>query len=266
MEVLQMTKQMLDGGSADGDLFGATLGAGPDAEDAEARQPARPMSDQLLLGGAGAALLGIAAVFGWRELRLDPAYLVTLVALGGVMVSGVAKNYRATRTGLLTLLLCALLGGAWYAMQRSAALLPGLFVALGGGLLFLRHGYARARKAGDRVTIGFGFAALVATTLVASWAGYFHFLTAGVAVDAVARRLVLTLLWMAAGVALVVVSGKRRELAMRYSGYVFVAAALGKALLYDTTHLGGGLRVIVLLAAGVCLLGGAVLTNRGRQQ
>lgn len=232
------------------------------AEQSGQLAPAKPLSDRLLLGGAGAALLGLAAVFGWRELQVDPAYLLTVAAAAGVVVSGVDKNKQATRTGLMVLFLCAALGGAFYAAVRAATLLPGMFVALGGGLLFLARGYGRARRSGDRSTIALGFAALVATALSASWAGYFHFLTAGLAPDEVARRLVLTLLWVVCGVLLVVVSGRVREVAMRYAGYVFVVAATGKALLYDTTHLGGGLRVLVLLAAGACLLGGSLLSSR----
>ena len=46
--------------------------------------------------------------------------------------------------------------------------LPGLFVALGGGLLFLGRGYPRALKSrGDKGTIVLGSAALVATALSA---------------------------------------------------------------------------------------------------
>lgn len=224
----------------------------------------KPLTDRLLLGGAGALLLGLAGVFGWRELQVDPAYLLTIVATAGLVASSLDKKKLATRAGLITLLLCAALGGAWYATVRSAALLPGLLVAACGGLLFLGRGYPRARYLRDLPTLSLGFGVLVVTTLVASWAGYFHFLTAGVAADAVARRLVLTLLWVAAGVALVVFGGKQRELAMRNAGYVFVVAAIGKALLYDTTHLGGGLRVLVLLAAGGCLLGGAALSAQRR--
>jgi hypothetical protein len=259
MEVLHMTKQLDEAYPAEPIL--------PPTDDAPVGALlAKPPSDRLLLGGASALLLGLAGVFGWRELQVDPAYLLTIAETLGLVASSVDKSKLATRGGLLTLLLCAALGGAFYAAVRSLALLPGLLMASAGGLLFLGRGYPRASYLRDRATVALGFGVLVATTLVASWACYFHFLTAGVAVDAVARRLVLTLLWVAAGVALVVFGGKRRELAMRTAGYVFVVAATGKALLYDTTHLGGGLRVLVLLAAGVCLLGGAALSARKERQ
>lgn len=253
-----MTKQVEIPGAAKANVQGAA----PPAE----LLVEKPMSDRVLLGGAGLALLALGGIFGWRELQVDPAYLLTIAAAGGVLASGIDKERLATRSGLLALLLCAGVGGAWYAAARSVALLPGLFVALGGGLLFLVRGYPRARQRRDGGTVALGFGALVATALTASWAGYFHFLTAGLAPDEVARRLVLTLLWVVVGVALVVWSGKLRELAMRYAGYVFVAAATAKALLYDTTHLGGGLRVLVLLAAGACLLGGALLATRQEQE
>lgn len=252
-----MSKQVKTQGGADSNAHGGQL---PEL------LPAKPMSDRMLLGGAGLALLALGGIFGWRELQVDPAYLLTIAAAGGVLASGIDKERTATRAGLLGLVLCAGLGGAWYAAVRSVALLPGLLVALAGGVLFLLRGYPRARRRGEGSTVALGFAALVTTTLSASWAGYFHFLTAGLAPDEVARRLVLTLLWVVIGVALVVYSGKLRELAMRYAGYVFVVAATAKALLYDTTHLGGGLRVLTLLAAGACLLGGALLATRQEQK
>jgi len=76
----------------------------------------------------------------------------------------------------------------------------------------------------------------------------------------VARRLLLTVVWLAAGLALVV----RRRPALQPGGRVLVAAAYVKALVYDTTHLDGGLRILALLVTGGLLLGGAWALGRRR--
>ena len=79
-----------------------------------------------------------------------------------------------------------------------------------------------------------------------------------------ARRLALTpLAWVASGG-----PGGGEQPAARAGDAlrrlaVFVVAATGKALLYDTTHLGGG-RAFVLLAAGACLLGGSLVVAAER--
>lgn len=219
-------------------------------------------SDRIVLGGIGAALLGLAGVFGWRELHLDPAYLLTLGAGGALVLSTLSKRRALSTTGLALTLACGGIGGAWYAATRTGALLPGIGLGLVASLLFLVLGYPRARAAGDERTVALGFSGLVVTALATTWSLYFRFLTSGVAAESVGRRLVLTLCWVAAGAVLVVLSGRRRELAMRYAGYVFVAAATLKTLFYDTTHLGGGLRVLVLLLTGAVLLGSALLSNK----
>ena len=102
---------------------------------------------------------------------------------------------------------------------------------------------------------------LAAATLAASWAFYFHFFTLGFAADDLARRLVLTLGWLAAGVGLVMYGRLRGESVIRDAGFAFIAVALGKALAYDTTHLSGTLRVACFAGAGALMLGGAWLSS-----
>lgn len=246
----------------------------PDAARLEPRDPPPPDApappafgdkkippDRLLLGGAGAALLAVAGVFGWRELHLQPAFLLSVGAGAGLVMSSVTKRRPVVDAGLLVTLGCGALGGLWFAAERTPALLPGLALALLSSLVFLFFGYPRARLQQAARSVALGFSGLLVTLLSASWSLYFHFLTAGVAADSVARRLVLTVGWALLGVGMVVASSRLREAAMRYTGYMLVLVATLKALLYDTTHLGGGLRVLVLLAAGVVLIGGALLSK-----
>lgn len=197
----------------------------------------------------GAALLALAAAFLWIDLELAPELLLGVAAVA----STGALLLLPGRWGAGALLAGALLGGAWYAATRADAFLPGIALLLFGSI-------ASVTLAGDDPWARrLAWAAVTAAGLVASWSLYFRFLTIGVAADQVARRLVLTLGWLAAGVTLVLAARRPRHPA-RASGLAFAAAAFGKALLYDTTHLYGPLRVVVLAAAGgLLMVGGALL-------
>ena len=84
-------------------------------------------------------------------------------------------------------------------------------------------------------------------------------LTLGVADESLARRLIPTIGWLAIGLALLIAARSRASAAGRV-GVGFVAVAVLKALIYDSTHLQGPLRVTVFAAVGVLLLAGARLT------
>ena len=83
--------------------------------------------------------------------------------------------------------------------------------------------------------------------------------TLGVAAESLARRLIPTIGWLAIGLALFIAARSRASAPGRV-GVGFVAVAVLKALIYDSTHLQGPLRVTVFAAVGVLLLAGARLT------
>lgn len=219
--------------------------------------------DRGLLGAAGALLLALAGFFLWQDLSLEPAWLVTVAAALGLGASLAPRRPGLGRAGVLLLVLSGAGGGLWYALTRGAALLPGLGLAALGTVLAAAVSYPRARL-GERSIAPLVHLGMAVTVLAATWAFYFHFFTLGVAAVSVSRRLVLTLLWVALGVALVLLGGRQREGTLRAAGYLFVAAAVSKAVGYDTTHLAGALRVLLLGGAGAALLGGAAL-SRGRR-
>lgn len=244
------------------DLFSATtldVPAPPELPADALRDPPSRLTDAGRLGLLGGALIVLALGFLWADQQLAPAYLIALVAAAGCAASAAPRPRAVAALGLLALLLCAVGGGAWYLLEREPALLPGLLLALVGGVANAALAYPRARARGDRRRAAQLLCVLCATVLCGSWALYFQLLTLGV--DSLARRLVLTLLWMGLGAGLVARGARRRDAALRWAGYVFTCAALGKAVLYDTTHLHGGLRVLCLGAAGLLLLGGAVLSR-----
>jgi Predicted membrane protein (DUF2339) len=217
--------------------------------------------DVRVLAVAGVGLLGLAAVFLWRDLQVPMEMMLAIAALGaaGLAFAGVPRERPVA--GPLAVLACGVLGGAWYAATKSGLLLPGLAVTLGAAALSVWRS-RRQQVEQDRVQSVLVWYGLTAAAIAASWAFYFHFLTLGFAGDDIGRRLVLTLGWLIAGVALVLHGRKRGEGVIRDAGFAFIAIALGKALAYDTTHLSGTLRVAGLAGAGLLMLGGAWLSTR----
>jgi hypothetical protein len=220
-------------------------------------------SDRGRFVAAGALLLAMAAAFLWQDLDLRPEYFLAIVAAASAAAALAGWPRIAPAAGFVGLMVCAVGGGAWFAGSGTPALLPGLVVAVLGAVAAAAVVYPRAKET-NRTTAALAWYALAAVMLVASWALYFRFLTLGIAETHVARRMVLTLTWLVGGVALVLAGRRREEPAIANAGQVFVAAAFAKAIFYDTTHLGGELRVITLAAAGALLLGGAQLLRRVR--
>jgi len=205
------------------------------------------------VGGAG--LLAVAGYFAWTELALDPRYALTVAAL---LATGAALSRRrwfalAAFAGLIA---CAAVGGAAYFTEPSDALLVGLVVAAAGAAAHALRGWLGGDEDGARrALVSHGW---VASALLASGALYLRFVTLGVGADHVARRLALTLTWLAIGIVVVTVRARGKW----HAGYLFVLVATAKALFYDTLRLDGGLRVATLALAGVFLLGGAWLLRR----
>jgi uncharacterized membrane protein len=194
---------------------------------------------------------------------LSPAHLVTVCAGAGLGASLVLSRRHIAGLGLLGLLVATVAGGIWYALDKTALLIPAMGVILLGAVLNVALAYPRARRMGHLMRIRQIFVLSTLATLVGTSACYFHFLTLGV--EGLGRRLVLTLLWALLGVGLVIQGGRSKEVAMRYSGYALLAAATLKVLLYDTTHLSGSLRVSVLGLSGALLLAGSLRSKRRPQ-
>ena len=217
---------------------------------------------------AGAALAALASYFLWRDLGIGLEWLTViagalglgLVALGGRVLDPVV----AGRSAALVLIGAATGDGAWYAMTRADALLPGLLLVFAGSVILCVKDLGRARSARDELGLSLDWTALTASGLAASWAAYFRLFTVGFAAGFDARRLVLTLAWLSAGL-VVLVTRPARDPAARWAGVALVGCAIAKATLYDTTHLDGALRVLVLGVSAALLFGGAFLAGRAQK-
>ncbi|MGA9523066.1 MAG: DUF2339 domain-containing protein [Myxococcaceae bacterium] len=218
--------------------------------------------DLKVLTVAGAALLALAGVFLWRELQMPAA---AVLAVAAVLAAGLAQA-RIPRArpiaGPIALLGVSVGGALWYFTRFDPLLLWGLGVAVLASAFTVYRMHRPARDAEDRLQLALLWYGVTVSALFASAAFYFQFLTIGYAHDEIARRLVLSIVWLAVGLVLVFNGHQRRERVIRDAGFGFVGAALLKVVLYDTTHLHGTLRIAGLAAAGMLLLLGAWVTSR----
>ncbi|HZS35428.1 MAG TPA: hypothetical protein VFF06_01300 [Polyangia bacterium] len=210
---------------------------------------------------AGVGMLALAGFFLWQELALRAEYVLSIAAVASAALAVAARSRTLGFAGAVGVLACVAGGGMFYAATRADALLPGIALGFAGAVVAAAFTLGRAQAAGDVARERLLWSALVAGALAASWAAYFRFLTLGFP-DHVERRLVLTLAWLVTGLVLAVTHQRRANDAARWAGYAFVAAALAKAVAYDTTHLDGALRVAVLAAAGGLLMVGGWLSAR----
>lgn len=97
------------------------------------------------------------------------------------------------------------------------------------------------------------WAALTVSSLALAWATYFWFLSP--LGDAfLARRLVFTVALVATGLVLAMRSHRTPLPFVGMSGLSVLGTGVAKALLYDTTHLTGVLRIAVFAACGLLLV------------
>ncbi len=215
--------------------------------------------DIAVLAVGGVLLWAVAGGFLWRDLDVPRE---AFLAIGAVIAAGLAIKRLPEQLGWVgpTLLLAVSgIGGAWFVLTKAVVLVPALGIALAAtGVALIR---AQPEQKGQRLLLWYGLAAGV---LVTTGAVYFHLFTAHWLADDVARRLILTGVWTVFGVGLVVGAVRSQAAFARDAGFAALAVAVGKILLYDTMHLGGPLRLIVLFGGGSLLLLGALAARAAR--
>jgi hypothetical protein len=221
----------------------------------------------------GAALIALAAFFVWRDLNVSAEYLLVVAALAATGLEVAQRPRGRPHLGLLALLACTLVAGAWFAggsylgavavgSFRPFVLLATMGIAVIGCVMAAARAYLGRRDESLPAQLVYPIALI---GIVLSAALYYQLFTIGFAADHVARRLILTLTWLPLGVLLQASGQARGDRHLAGAGLLLVACAVAKAVLYDTTHLDGALRVAVLGVAGLVLLGGAWLLHAGQR-
>lgn len=209
-----------------------------------------------ILAAGGAGFVALAAIFLARDLTLPTETLLGAAAILASVAAILGRPRHWPWVAPAALLAAALVGGGWYVVVTSPALLPGLALTAVGSIAAL---VLHQRRASDANLAGalFWYAA-GAAFLVASAALYFHLFTLGLADESLARRLIPTIGWLAIGLVLLIAARSWTSPPGRIAvGYI--AVAVMKALVYDSTHLEGPLRVTMFAAVGALLLTGARL-------
>lgn len=218
--------------------------------------------DWRILAAAGAGMLCLAGGFLWRDLQVQPEVLLVVASVLGAGVALWSRG-RQPLLGPAAMIACTLAGGAWYAIGRSPLLLIGLAASWAAALLGIALGNRAPHAAADRVHNVLLWHGFVLASVVTSCAVYFQFLTLGIP-DHIGRRLVLSLLWLLAATLLMVTARVTGRAVARDAAFGFVAMALAKAILYDSAHLDGWLRVGEFAVAAL-LLWSAAWVARSRQ-
>jgi uncharacterized membrane protein len=217
--------------------------------------------DLRVLWMTGTLLCVLAGVFLWRDLEVPASALPAAVAVGLAALSMSRIDRRAPLVTPILMLLLVVGVGSWYAVFRDPLLLAPLGVCLLASIGMVAREPRDARTPEEqlrRLAVWYG---MVLAGLASSWATYFELVTLRFPGDE-ARRLLLTGAWMVVGVALVLGARWRDRPAARDAGFAFLAAGVGKLVLYDTSNLYGMIRIAELAAAGAVLLGAAMLAGR----
>lgn len=218
------------------------------------------------LGIGGALFLVAAGFFLWRDLALPSELVVLAVAVlaSAAAMLGWPRGWSPA-IGPAALLATTAGTGLLFLATKAQGLLPALGVALVASIVVLyRTDRRRRESAGADLTHWLAWYTFGTALLAATSALYFVFLTTGFAAESVARRLVPTILWLSTGLGLFI-GADRRTPPATHVGMVFVAVAVLKAALYDSTHLAGGLRIAMLAAVGGLLMFAARTLSRPRR-
>ncbi len=213
--------------------------------------------DIVVLALGGLVLWVTAGGFLWKDLQVPPEAFLVVGALGAAAVSIKRLPERWGWVGPAAMLGVSALGATWFVLTKTPILIPALAITSAVTAFALSRS-AQASKA-QRLLLWYG---LVVAVLACSGAAYFHLFTARYLADEIGRRLILSFAWVLFGVGLVASAARRQDAFSRDAGFAALAVAVGKILLYDTMHLGGGLRIVALLGGGAMLFGGALFASR----
>jgi hypothetical protein len=215
--------------------------------------------DHKLLAWGGGLLLALAGVFLWKDLALAAEVLAVIGAGLTAAFAVVAHRKEWPGVGPIALGLAGLVTGCWYAATKEPITLAAVGIAFVASLALTLHSQRVFKGPVAQLHRTLSWLGMVLNGLIGTFGLYFLVFDATESSlnEFIARRVVLTLLWLVSGTAMVVFSAYREMSEVRLAGFVALAAAMAKLLMYDLVHTDGLVRVAVLGIGGVVMLGAA---------
>lgn len=219
-----------------------------------------------VLGTLGALVTALAAYFAWQELHLGAEVLLVVGMVAVAAAAWLLKRANKLLVGPVAMVVGTFVAGGWYFATREPMVLVAL--AVGFVVSVALAWWERAKPSGEssdekwhRLITWHG---LATSGLVTSLASYFFIFDASdfELQHFIVRRAALTMAWLCIGVVGVLYGRSKGAPEIRDAGFLSIAAAVGKILIYDTSHLDGGLRIGLLALSGALLLVSAVAAQR----
>lgn len=219
-----------------------------------------------VLAVAGAGLLLMAAFLLWKELSVRAEIVMVMAASIGAAAAVVLSRRGVHTLGPIGLLATSGAAGLWYLVSREPILLAALGIPFGTALLLALNDRAKRELESpeSRLHRLLSWQAVAASGLVFTFALYFQLFDASdlISPDFTARRAILSLAWLLAGIGMVLFGRSHKTTEIRDAGFVVLAASVAKLVFYDTVHLDGWLRIGTLALAGSVLVGASLMARR----
>jgi hypothetical protein len=213
-----------------------------------------------ILGIAGAVLLALASFFVWQELALAGTVLAIAGAACAAGFAWFAHSKEKGGWGPAVLAIAGTTCAAWYAATREPIVLIGLGITFIASVVLTALSQRQFKGEAAKLHRMLSWFTTALGGLATSFATYFFVFDATESSlhGFIARRSLLTLSWLGAGVAMVVMGKKQSANEVRDSGFLVLGASMAKLLFYDLGHTDGLLRI------GALALGGLVLVAASR--
>ncbi len=223
--------------------------------------------EPMVLRFVGSALLMVAGFFVWQELHVESEVLVIVGAVLTALIAWFTSRKGVALVGPLLLAATSGVAGFWYAANKEPVLLIAMGLAFAASMALALASLKERRRdnAGDRLHRMVTWIAMAGSGIIGSFAAYFQIFDASESNglgDFVARRAILSLFWLTSGTALVLFGRLRQATEARDAGFVVLAAAVAKLMIYDTTHTDGVVRIAALAIGGAVLLGASFIGRR----
>ena len=219
----------------------------------------------------GLLFVAIAVTLTVRELQLAHGWIISILLLAFAISSEFLKGFGKTSSLVLFALAGITTPIGFFTIEKDIAFYVAIvtffvlstFLTLRNREIWTQFDIKNDDKWSINMDSTVVWSALILSSLSLSWGSYFKFLTS-MQDEFIARRLIFTLFLVIVGIACSVAGRRSAQPFLAVTGLTFLGAGVAKALIYDTTHLAGFLRIGVFAGGGALLLLGGILMSKKR--